>query len=461
MTATATGRGYWFVAADGGLFSYGDARFFGSMGATRLNQPVVGMTASPKGRGYWMVSRDGGIFSFGDARFFGSTGAIAPESAHRRHGRVPDRARLLVRRRRTAGSSASATPVSTGRSRRRRRRSSVSRFAPPEPPATAYGGRGGSPRDVTVTSVSGSGPALKGVPRADDEAESCSRTPGRRSGDTSARPADDLVPEGRPSRARPAADGPHHRGVVLVLALVVIACAGRSSRRAGRSTWPCSCWCGASSSRTVVPADGAAPLDPDRGRHRVRACSVRPRARCSSTTGNVAFLHGGDALRIAAYVALRRRLLCDRPPPECRTTAARRVLDGSIVGCALFATCWPMLAYPSALSRSASAAGGLLGVARPVLRHPHVRGRGPAAVPPRGRVETAVPGHGPARRRRPRRRFAAHAFDRHGSRTAGARGRSVAFVLIACAVARARADRRERARPSTWIPRTDCGCCAS
>ncbi len=76
MTSTPSGHGYWFVAADGGLFSYGDARFFGSMGATRLNQPVVGMTAAPTGRGYWMVARDGGIFSFGTARFFGSTGAI-------------------------------------------------------------------------------------------------------------------------------------------------------------------------------------------------------------------------------------------------------------------------------------------------------------------------------------------------------------------------------------------------
>ena len=41
-----------------------------------LNQPIVGMASTPGGRGYWLVASDGGIFSFGDARFFGSTGAL-------------------------------------------------------------------------------------------------------------------------------------------------------------------------------------------------------------------------------------------------------------------------------------------------------------------------------------------------------------------------------------------------
>jgi hypothetical protein len=70
------GQGYWFVASDGGIFSYADSKFYGSTGAVRLNQPVVGMARTPNGRGYWLVARDGGIFSFGDAPFYGSTGAI-------------------------------------------------------------------------------------------------------------------------------------------------------------------------------------------------------------------------------------------------------------------------------------------------------------------------------------------------------------------------------------------------
>ena len=76
MAATPSGKGYWMVARDGGIFAFGDARFFGSTGAIGLNQPIVGMTASPTGNGYWFVAADGGIFAFGDARFFGSTGAI-------------------------------------------------------------------------------------------------------------------------------------------------------------------------------------------------------------------------------------------------------------------------------------------------------------------------------------------------------------------------------------------------
>ncbi len=76
MAATPSGHGYWLVASDGGIFSFGDAAFYGSTGAIRLNQPVVGMAATPSGHGYWLVASDGGIFSFGDAAFYGSTGAI-------------------------------------------------------------------------------------------------------------------------------------------------------------------------------------------------------------------------------------------------------------------------------------------------------------------------------------------------------------------------------------------------
>ena len=46
MAATPAGRGYWLVASDGGIFSYGDAQFYGSTGAIRLNAPIVGMTGS-------------------------------------------------------------------------------------------------------------------------------------------------------------------------------------------------------------------------------------------------------------------------------------------------------------------------------------------------------------------------------------------------------------------------------
>ena len=71
MAAADTG-GYWLVAADGGVFNFGDAAFDGSMGGQRLNDPVTGIAGTPNGGGYWLVGSDGGIFNYGNAGFFGS-----------------------------------------------------------------------------------------------------------------------------------------------------------------------------------------------------------------------------------------------------------------------------------------------------------------------------------------------------------------------------------------------------
>ncbi len=46
------------------------------MGGLPLNSPVVGMAARPQGDGYWLVARDGGVFSFGNARFHGSLAGV-------------------------------------------------------------------------------------------------------------------------------------------------------------------------------------------------------------------------------------------------------------------------------------------------------------------------------------------------------------------------------------------------
>jgi hypothetical protein len=72
IVSTPSGLGYWIAAADGGVFAYGDARFYGSMGGEALAAPVVGMSATPDGDGYWLVAADGGVFAFGAARFYGA-----------------------------------------------------------------------------------------------------------------------------------------------------------------------------------------------------------------------------------------------------------------------------------------------------------------------------------------------------------------------------------------------------
>ncbi len=76
MAASRDGRGYWIVDSDGGVFNFGDAGFFGSLGGTRLAKPIVGIAPTPSGRGYYLTAADGGVFTFGDAVFAGSTGGV-------------------------------------------------------------------------------------------------------------------------------------------------------------------------------------------------------------------------------------------------------------------------------------------------------------------------------------------------------------------------------------------------
>jgi len=76
LAPTPSGRGYWLLARDGGVFGFGDAGFYGSTGNKKLNAPIISMAATASGRGYWLLASDGGVFSYGDAKFHGSTGNI-------------------------------------------------------------------------------------------------------------------------------------------------------------------------------------------------------------------------------------------------------------------------------------------------------------------------------------------------------------------------------------------------
>ena len=92
----------------------GNAGFYGSLGNLRLAGPVVTIAATPDGRGYWMAALDGGVFAFGDAGFYGSMGGSAAQQAHRRHGRRPPTAAATGWWPRTAASSRSVTPAFLG-----------------------------------------------------------------------------------------------------------------------------------------------------------------------------------------------------------------------------------------------------------------------------------------------------------------------------------------------------------
>jgi len=76
IVGTADGKGYWIAFSDGGVFSYGDAQFYGSMGGHTLAAGVVGMARTADGNGYWLAGADGGVFAFGDAAYEGSVAGL-------------------------------------------------------------------------------------------------------------------------------------------------------------------------------------------------------------------------------------------------------------------------------------------------------------------------------------------------------------------------------------------------
>ncbi len=71
-TTAPSQHGYWLVAADGGIFTFGSATFHGSTGNLALQRPVVGITPTSTHGGYWLDASDGGVFAFGNAGFYGS-----------------------------------------------------------------------------------------------------------------------------------------------------------------------------------------------------------------------------------------------------------------------------------------------------------------------------------------------------------------------------------------------------
>jgi hypothetical protein len=72
MAPTPSGHGYWLVASDGGIFSFGDARFNGSIAPLHPVSPVVGMVPTRSGHGYWVVLANGQVGALSDAKFFGN-----------------------------------------------------------------------------------------------------------------------------------------------------------------------------------------------------------------------------------------------------------------------------------------------------------------------------------------------------------------------------------------------------
>ena len=72
IVPTNDGGGYYLIGADGGVLTFGDAKFYGSAGNLALASPIVGASVTADGGGYYLVGADGGVFTFGDAVFAGT-----------------------------------------------------------------------------------------------------------------------------------------------------------------------------------------------------------------------------------------------------------------------------------------------------------------------------------------------------------------------------------------------------
>jgi hypothetical protein len=67
MAPVPSGHGYWLVGADGGVFTFGGARFAGSA-AGHIGQDATGIAADGPGA-YRIATRGGTLFSYGSVPY--------------------------------------------------------------------------------------------------------------------------------------------------------------------------------------------------------------------------------------------------------------------------------------------------------------------------------------------------------------------------------------------------------
>ena len=71
------GRGYWLARADGQVDAFGAAPGYEPVPVQRANQPVVGIAGTAGGDGYWLATTDGRVLTGGAAPHLGSRAATA------------------------------------------------------------------------------------------------------------------------------------------------------------------------------------------------------------------------------------------------------------------------------------------------------------------------------------------------------------------------------------------------
>jgi hypothetical protein len=76
IAPTPDGGGYWLSTVFGGVFPFGDAKYEGALVSMDDLAETLGIVPTHDGKGYLMVSATGGVYAFGDAHFYGSCGTV-------------------------------------------------------------------------------------------------------------------------------------------------------------------------------------------------------------------------------------------------------------------------------------------------------------------------------------------------------------------------------------------------
>ena len=80
IVPTNNDQGYFLVGKDGGVFAFGNAPFLGSLPGLGVHvSNIIGIAATPDDQGYWLVGADGAVYAFGDAGYYGNAlGSSSP-----------------------------------------------------------------------------------------------------------------------------------------------------------------------------------------------------------------------------------------------------------------------------------------------------------------------------------------------------------------------------------------------
>lgn len=75
IAATPDGLGYFEAGANGTVYNFGNAGFYGSA-TIGAGSRVVGIAATSDGLGYWLVTNKGAVYAFGDAHYRGGVSGV-------------------------------------------------------------------------------------------------------------------------------------------------------------------------------------------------------------------------------------------------------------------------------------------------------------------------------------------------------------------------------------------------